>query len=773
MSKPKNFKFAIKKKVIQLDRDKLQCDLDTITSKLQNKSITANTILEEDIIAKYINRGLTLPEILKLEAPTNKTLQKEITELYSHYVINNLDDIPINKQVLETEKLSNDDISSTSSNLEEAEEVEAESELDAEECEEEEESDSLEEPENLTTKQKQYRERIQTEYTSNGIEELRKYYRLLLKAPTGFGKTVILYKIINILKNEITVILTPRRQLNKQTIEDKYRQYLDNPEEWDFHNFSPDSSQSAEVKKIRLKKFIDSSRASGKKMIILACYQESSAKLLEYFEKWHLQIGLCICDEAHTIASWANLANNFQRKFLGLSDSGNLIGKYIFATATPSAEMTSRPEIWGKTIEYVQVYDLINNGILCNFDILVKQCSDKNKIPDIAKITMKTMKKHKKHKCITYCNNIYNALIVYGQFKLKYPDKKIFIYVSNKRINQKTFDNFEGHPEFAKVRWNKDDASIDKFKTCKEPAIVITVRMLGYGFDNVFIDLIVFADVRDGEAEIRQILGRGLRNNPEVYPGKLLHVILPITKTELLDDAASDAAEGEEASRIRFSEFSNVKRFLQFIVSECGKDIINGRIVDRIQLDKKKKESSSASGDDACPEDDSSSAEEEDEEEPGEKKKKYRSKYDGDVIPLEICHELSTNLYGTYTRFLGFLRQKKVFNEASYNGVREAEGTPDWFPILGEVRKKFKKFCFLDIHAPENAGYYETLEECNEAYETIKQDTITELGGMVKVKKMLKSTFERKLEENITARDSKIPSNKYLFYYDDNKKNDY
>jgi superfamily II DNA or RNA helicase len=743
-------KLTIKKKVINLDPKKLHCDIDTIASKLQNIHITTNAILE-DIIAKYINHGLSLPDILKLEAPTNKTLQREISELYSHYVINNLDDIPINKQALET--FSNDDtsissISSISSTLEE--------DID----------EPLEEIDNLTTKQKQLRETIQEQYISNSIEELTSWNRVLIKAPTGFGKTVILYKVIDILKCEITVILTPRRQLNKQTIEDKYKQYLTNPGKWDFHNFSPDSSQSVQVKKDNLKKFINESRASGKKMIILACYQESSSKLLEYFEKWHLQISLCICDEAHTIASWSYLSNDFQRTFFGVGDPSNpddsskVISKYIFTTATPTIEMTSRPQIWGSTIEHIQVYDLINTDILCNFDILVKQCSDKNRIPDIAKITMKTMKRYKKHKCITYCNNINNALIVYAQFKLKYPDKKIFIYVSNKSINQKTFDNFEGFPEFANVRWNKDDASIDKFKECKEPAIVITVRMLGYGFDNLFIDLIVFADARDGEAEIRQILGRGLRNNPELYPGKLLHVILPITKTELLDvAAASDAAED---SRTRLSDFNNVKRFLQFIVSECGKDIINGRIVDRVLLDKKESSDASASASagadddvDICAGDDSSNAEEEDSEETGKKKK--LKKYEGDLIPLEICHELSTNLYGTYTRFLGFLRQKRVFDEASYNDVREAEGAPDWIPILGEVRKKFKKFCFLDIHARENAGYYETLEECERAYEIAEKKVLNDDEDALEYN-------AEEMTKTILAKDKKIPKNMKYYY---------
>jgi len=89
-------------------------------------------------------------------------------------------------------------------------------------------------------------------------------------------------------------------------------------------------------------------------------------------------------------------------------------------------------------------------------------------------------------------------------------------------------------------------------------------------------------------------------------------------------------------------------------------------------------------------------------------------------------------------------------------------------PILGDIRKRFKKFCFKDLNASENAGYYETLEECNKAYDKIKQETILEFGGIVKVKKMLKSTFDDKLNDNIKIKDLKIPVNKYLYYYEKN-----
>jgi hypothetical protein len=197
-------------------------------------------------------------------------------------------------------------------------------------------------------------------------------------------------------------------------------------------------------------------------------------------------------------------------------------------------------------------------------------------------------------------------------------------------------------------------------------------------------------------------------------------------------------------------QFEPLKAFLLFILNECGKDIINGRIVNKLLEPETKSESKTTS---------SSISNNDDDE-------------DTVKIPPEICKEISSTAYGKYSKFIPYLRANGVYDETTYNAFRNSSNDNEWIPILGDIRKRYKKFCFQELSAKENAGYYETLEECDGDYEAIKQDTILELGGMVKVKKMLKSTFERKLEENINARDSKIPSNKYLFYYDASKKND-
>ena len=97
--------------------------------------------------------------------------------------------------------------------------------------------------------------------------------------------------------------------------------------------------------------------------------------------------------------------------------------------------------------------------------------------------------------------------------------------------------------------------------------------------------------------------------------------------------------------------------------------------------------------------------------------------------------------------------------------MRKDEGSPDWIPVLGEVRKKFKKFCFLDIKAPENSEYYQSWEECDEAYNTCINLICQEYGSVAKLKK--KKT-ESQINKKILEMDSRIPSNKDLFYYDSN-----
>jgi hypothetical protein len=283
---------------------------------------------------------------------------------------------------------------------------------------------------------------------------------------------------------------------------------------------------------------------------------------------------------------------------------------------------------------------------------------------------------------------------------------------------------------------------------------------MSYGYDNVFIDLICFGDPRESDVDIRQILGRGLRNNIELYPDKLLHILIPIYKFQMLDETITEKESKIIATKLTQEQqdlihdirsFERLKEFIIFIISECGKDIIDGQIVNKIQ-DIHKSIQNNISSSSSNPK-------------PNQTETTLK-------IPPEICKELCTTGYNRYKRFIMYLRINNVYNDVTYNTFKDSKPENEWMPILGDIRKRYRKFCFRDINAPENVEYYDTVEECNEAYEKIKMETIKELGCMVKVKKMLKSTFENHLEKNIKMNDNKIPNNKHLFYYDKNDKND-
>ena len=63
-----------------------------------------------------------------------------------------------------------------------------------------------------------FRNDIQKKYIEDSLEELKNNNRIILKAPTGFGKTVLIYKLINELLPNIILWCTPRRNLNIQAI---------------------------------------------------------------------------------------------------------------------------------------------------------------------------------------------------------------------------------------------------------------------------------------------------------------------------------------------------------------------------------------------------------------------------------------------------------------------------------------------------------------------------------------------------------------------------
>lgn len=323
------------------------------------------------------------------------------------------------------------------------------------------------------------REKYQDLYIKEAIKYLDVDNRICIIAPTGFGKTVINFKLINYYKPNIVIIFTPRILLNKQLSEEKYIEHI--KEKYNF---------------IDVNKFTNLNNINN--IIIPLCYN-SYQKLYNLIIEYNLKIDMIFFDEAHRMSNWQNKVNQDEsiKYFLMKSEI-----KRIFCTATPKELMLNK-EIYGQIIEKVKVYDLIVDEILCNIKTLIKEINDKS---DLGYLIYNSMEKYNKKKGIIYCNTQKNAKILYKNIKNKY-NIKTFLYISEKNdenCNIKDFDNYE------------------------KPAIIITCQKISMGYDNSEIDFICFGDPKHSDIDIRQICGRGLRWNKEKYKDKILHILLPV-----------------------------------------------------------------------------------------------------------------------------------------------------------------------------------------------------------------------------------------------------
>jgi len=722
---------------------------------LKNKHNVLERLVEQPnnhlelVIKEYIYKNTSLPDIIIEEANNDEDLQNKILDIYCKLVKEKIKTKYEPKQIVVKDKKLEVEETKKTEDKETEDEDEVEDEVEDED-EDEFNNDDFnydnddDEPIINNDEANVKRNEIQKIVINESYEELLINNRALIVCPTGFGKTVINYILINKLQPQITFIFTPRRNLNQQTMDEKYKKYLTSSN-YVFYNYSPETQIiiSSTQKFIKLKAFIKKNIKLRKNIIVLVCYQ-SCKTLLPKLVKSEIKINLAISDEAHTISSWALLSKEYHKLFI--EQNNKIIEKYIFTTATPKSDMKISPyiELFGKVIEHVQIYDLIKWGILCDFETIVKNIDFDKKKLDLPNFIIDTMKKYNKKKGVIYVNSQKNAMELYAYIKFKYPNYDTFIYISEK-LTQDSFNCFKYDIEFY-----NDDTKLECFENCTNQCIIITCNKISYGYDNVFIDLICFADSRQSEEYIRQIIGRGLRNDISKYINKILTLILPISEKHLLDkyqnfdDSSNDSSNSINSIKDNiYFEFKKIKAFLEFVIGSCGKDIIDGRICSTFNKNKLSVISLTNAKD-----------------------------YSGDIIPSDIVKELSTTFYNKYEKFLGFLRNHKIHNEETYNLIRVRPENIEWMPILGDIRNKYKKFCFLDIKASENENYYQTLEECNKAYENTLKKIVIDSNRIYKsISDLKKRKTDNQINKKIVEIDTKIPTNIELFYniIDDNE----
>lgn len=531
---------------------------------------------------------------------------------------------------------------------------------------------------NRQSKENRLRNKLQEIYLVEIIKELNTYKKVYLKAPTGFGKTHIYYKTIIRMKFNRILFLTPRILLNQQIVEDKYSSYIKDDNYKIIHFSDLDNSSKEE----KIKKYSN----NNIKIIMTSCYQ-SGNNLLKLLKKYKCLFDLIIFDEAHFITSWADAENISE--FL---TNNNICNYRLFGSATPTNDIELQPLVYGKVIEKVKVYELINQELLCNIETIVKQLNEKkSEYHNLKDLIVESMTKYNKKKGIIYVNDCKNAENLYKLLQ-KQNKLNVYIYVSK---------NIEVE--------NENDTNIKIFEKDIKQCVIICVGKISYGYDNAHIDFICLGDPRQSDIDIRQIIGRGLRWNKNVYQNKLLHLLVPLYRDEF-----GNCAKNE-----------HLKKYLDYIIGECGKDIIfksNGRAV----IDNKINEITN--GDD----------------------------YDGENIPTEILNEYCTTGYNKYTDFLKFLKSNMIYDEITYNKLKEKQ---IWIVDLGGLQTKYPKFCFRHIH-PNNINYYWNKKEAIEAYEICNNKLIIELGK----EKYRRYNSQQKLQK-INELNIMIPIINFDLYY--------
>ena len=526
------------------------------------------------------------------------------------------------------------------------------------------------------TVEQQFREDLQQLYLDEIVKILKEDFKVFIKAPTGFGKTHLFYKTIKEMNFKKIIIFTPRLLLNRQMVEDKYIAKYINRDAFEISHFSDENKKQQLINKL-----------SNTDNFIMTCCYQSANNLLSYMSKSKLTVDLIIFDEAHFITNDKWIESD-------LLTNPELTKYKIFASATPTEEIENNSLIYGKIIEKVKVYELINKELLCDIVTLVKKMNNKKlEYHNLKGLIVESMTKYKKKKGIVYVNNIVNAQNLYDLMNTQ--DKiKSYIYVS-------------GEVKIA----NENDIKIEEFEKNVNPCIIIVVGKIGYGYDNDYIDFICLGDPRQSDIDIRQILGRGLRWNKMTYPNKLLHLLVPLYKNEFGN----------------YSEYGHLKKYLDYIIGECGQDIIikgdgTGEIVKEGNPNNEGKD------------------------------------YSGNEIPVEILQEYCTTGYNKFTDFMKFLKTNKIFGEVEYNELKDQQA---WMPEIGLIHKKYPKFCFRNIN-PNNLKYYWNKSEAVQAKETANKKLI-EIITFDRYKKLNEYNKMEKIKE--LGIDNKIPPINLNYYY--------
>jgi superfamily II DNA or RNA helicase len=473
------------------------------------------------------------------------------------------------------------------------------------------------------------------EYQKDYINEIKNNDKCIIKAPTGAGKTYMILKAIKDINYKTILILTPRRILNNQWIKE-IELHLEN--KYNILNISNSEDNETTTTRKIFKNFFK----NNKKKIIIGCIA-STKKLFEWITpETNLLIDLMIVDEAHEIKSWEEQEHHlFYLK-------NNNIKKRWFATATPTIVMQDKSDLFGDIIEFVTVKNLIDTEYLCKYKTILGQYK-KDKKEDspinLHKYIKDSMNDYDKKKAIVFCNTQNNCKSIHKLLQ-KENSIKPFLLISD-------------------MEENKDNV-LKNFENCNERCVIVTCKMISYGYDHDKIDMIIFADPSQSEVHIQQALGRGLRLYKD-RRDKILHVLLPVA---INDDETYDR-----------DDYKHIVFYLKFLIT----------IGAEFNFNRNKK---SPNPDPTVVVD--------------------LSQYDGmNELVGKIITELSCSRL-TEREFIMTLRNNDISSPEKYNEFRDKYKDMN-LPL--DPKDEYSRFYWKKVLDPRSIKYYKNKKECKEAYD--------------------------------------------------------
>ncbi|MBA42961.1 MAG: hypothetical protein CMF62_02990 [Magnetococcales bacterium] len=330
--------------------------------------------------------------------------------------------------------------------------------------------------------------KYQEDSIKEGLLRLAKVNKFYLNLATGGGKSYIIYEILSKLQPVNIIILTPRIEISKQNISQKYLKLL----KYNYHVYN----YSDKIKKIK----------NQIKNIIVGCFQ-SAEKIYNLVKKNKLNNIVVWFDESHySIENWINEKREDEFINFFLQDT-NIIQKRIFSSASPDKNVVqSNNDIFGHLYCPISVKNLIEEKYLCPIVPHV-YLTEKNNV-SILKFVLDNFKSLNKNWGFSFHNLQENA---YKMFKMHYElyrkedtDIKPFLLVGDYKISDDIKLFFKNVNEFENNRYS----------------IGYVVRKFSIGYDFHGIDYIVFSDPKYSAKDIIQSIGRGTRSDKNGINGK-------------------------------------------------------------------------------------------------------------------------------------------------------------------------------------------------------------------------------------------------------------